>query len=41
MSGHYAHEILSDEGWDEWPDLELFEDDSELNAEPDDEPDAA
>ena len=37
MPGRHAQDILSDEGWDDWPDLDLFDEDPELNLDPDDE----
>ena len=41
MPGHHAQDILSDENWDDWPDLELFDEDPELNLDPDDDPESA
>jgi hypothetical protein len=41
MPGHHAQDILSDENWDDWPDLELFDEDPELNLDPDDDPETA
>lgn len=37
MAGRQANEIFSDEGWDEWPDLDLLEDDPEVDLDFDDE----
>ena len=40
MSGHNAHDVITADDWDDWPDLDLFEDEPEPESD-DDEPEAA
>jgi hypothetical protein len=37
MTGHEASDFFSDGNWNEWPDLDLLEDDPELDLELEDE----
>ncbi len=41
MPGHNAHDVFAADDWDDWPDLDLFEDEPEPESDPDDEPEAA
>jgi hypothetical protein len=40
MPGHNAHDVITADDWDNWPDLDLFEEDPDSDPD-DDEPEAA
>jgi hypothetical protein len=40
MPGRSAHDVITADDWDNWPDLDLFEEDPESESD-DDEPEAA
>ena len=40
MSGPNAYDLVTADDWDDWPDLDLFEDEPERESD-DDEPEAA